>query len=107
MDELLSPSGRSLIPPSPQDQGIAPGDITKLEEAGYHTVESIAYTPKKVLKRLQHWLAGLALTLNSNSDFRRHKGNHGAESREAHCSWYVRQIIWLRRARLTGSGCET
>ncbi|XP_076233737.1 DNA repair protein RAD51 homolog 1 [Calliopsis andreniformis] len=29
--------------------GITAGDIKKLEEAGYYTVESVAYTPKKIL----------------------------------------------------------
>lgn len=29
--------------------GITAGDIKKLEEAGLHTIEAIAYTPKKVL----------------------------------------------------------
>lgn len=32
-----------------QGNGITSGDIKKLEEAGYHTVEAIAYTPKKYL----------------------------------------------------------
>ncbi|XP_012285420.1 DNA repair protein RAD51 homolog A [Orussus abietinus] len=30
-----------------EGNGITAGDIKKLEEAGYHTVEAIAYTPKK------------------------------------------------------------
>ncbi|KAI8138699.1 Rad51-domain-containing protein [Fennellomyces sp. T-0311] len=30
-------------------RGIPPGDIKKLKEAGYHTVESVTYTPKKAL----------------------------------------------------------
>ena len=29
--------------------GITSGDIKKLEDAGLHTVEAIAYTPKKAL----------------------------------------------------------
>ena len=29
--------------------GITPGDIKKLEEAGLHTIEAIAYTPRKAL----------------------------------------------------------
>ena len=29
--------------------GISAGDIKKLEEAGFHTVESVAYAPKKSL----------------------------------------------------------
>lgn len=32
-----------------QGNGITAGDIKKLQENGYHTVESIAYTPKKAL----------------------------------------------------------
>ena len=31
------------------DKGIPNGDIKKLEEAGFRTVESIAFTPKKTL----------------------------------------------------------
>ncbi len=29
--------------------GINAGDLKKLQEAGYHTVESVAYVPKKTL----------------------------------------------------------
>lgn len=32
-----------------QSQGISPADIKKLEEAGYHTVEAVAFAPKKYL----------------------------------------------------------
>lgn len=32
-----------------EGQGITSGDIKKLEEAGYYTVEDIAFTPKKQL----------------------------------------------------------
>lgn len=32
-----------------EEKGINAGDIKKLEEAGYHTVEAVAFTPKKVL----------------------------------------------------------
>lgn len=32
-----------------QGNGITAGDIKKLEEAGYHTIESIAFVPKKQL----------------------------------------------------------
>jgi len=32
-----------------EDKGINGGDIKKLEEAGYHTIEAVAFTPKKVL----------------------------------------------------------
>lgn len=41
------------VGPTPVDalvgNGINPNDIKKLQEAGYYTVESIAYTPKKTL----------------------------------------------------------
>lgn len=30
-------------------QGIAEADIKKLAEAGFHTVESVAFTPRKAL----------------------------------------------------------
>uniref|UniRef100_A0A8D9A0Q9 DNA repair protein RAD51 homolog 1 n=1 Tax=Cacopsylla melanoneura TaxID=428564 RepID=A0A8D9A0Q9_9HEMI len=36
-----------------EGNGITAGDIKKLEEAGYHTVESIAYTPKKNLTTIK------------------------------------------------------
>ena len=32
-----------------EEKGINAGDIKKLEEAGFHTVESVAFTPKKNL----------------------------------------------------------
>ena len=32
-----------------QEKGINAGDIKKLEDAGFHTVESVAFTPKKSL----------------------------------------------------------
>jgi DNA repair protein RAD51 len=32
-----------------EEKGINAGDIKKLEEAGYHTVEAVAFTPKKML----------------------------------------------------------
>lgn len=32
-----------------EEKGINGGDIKKLEEAGFHTVESVAFTPKKNL----------------------------------------------------------
>ncbi|XP_022913009.1 DNA repair protein RAD51 homolog 1 [Onthophagus taurus] len=38
-----------LLLTSLEGNGITAGDIKKLKEAGYHTVESIAYTPKKNL----------------------------------------------------------
>jgi DNA repair protein RAD51 len=32
-----------------EEKGIAAGDIKKLIEAGYHTVEAVAFTPKRAL----------------------------------------------------------
>jgi DNA repair protein RAD51 len=32
-----------------QEVGITAQDVKKLQEAGLHTMESVAYTPKKVL----------------------------------------------------------
>ena len=32
-----------------EEKGINGGDIKKLEEAGFHTVEAVAFTPKKHL----------------------------------------------------------
>lgn len=32
-----------------EEKGINNGDIKKLEEAGFHTVEAVAFTPKKHL----------------------------------------------------------
>lgn len=34
-----------------QDAGINMGDITKLKAAGIHTVQSLVYTTKKVIRR--------------------------------------------------------
>ena len=36
-----------------QGNGITAGDIKKLEEAGFYTVESVAYTPKKALMAIK------------------------------------------------------
>ena len=36
-----------------QGNGITAGDIKKLEEAGFHTIESVAFTPKKCLTTLK------------------------------------------------------
>ena len=36
-------------PLTPQGHGISANDVKKLSEAGYHTVESVAYAPKKAL----------------------------------------------------------
>ena len=32
-----------------EEKGVNAGDIKKLEEAGYHTIEAVAFTPKKHL----------------------------------------------------------
>ena len=32
-----------------EEKGINSGDIKKMEEAGFHTVEAVAFTPKKHL----------------------------------------------------------
>ena len=36
-----------------EEKGINAGDIKKLEEAGYHTVEAVAFTPKKLLVQVK------------------------------------------------------
>lgn len=36
-----------------QGGGITPGDITKLKDAGLHTVEAVAYTPRKSLMAIK------------------------------------------------------
>lgn len=36
-----------------EGQGITSGDIKKLEEAGFYTVESIAFAPKKSLTQIK------------------------------------------------------
>jgi len=36
-----------------QGNGISGADIKKLQEAGYHTVESVAYVPKKTLMTIK------------------------------------------------------
>lgn len=36
-----------------QGNGVTNGDLKKLEEAGYHTVESIAFAPKKFLMTIK------------------------------------------------------
>lgn len=38
-----------LNPLTPQSHGISATDVKKLSDAGYHTVESVAYAPKKAL----------------------------------------------------------
>lgn len=47
-EEGLQISGPMLVQKL-QEAGIHPNDIKKLEDAGFHTVEAIAYTPKKNL----------------------------------------------------------
>lgn len=42
-------SSAPLLVAKLQEAGIHPNDIKKLTEAGFHTVESIAFTPKKTL----------------------------------------------------------
>lgn len=32
-----------------KEHGISANDVKKLQEAGYHTIEAVAYTPKKAL----------------------------------------------------------
>nr|XP_032521596.1 DNA repair protein RAD51 homolog 1-like [Danaus plexippus plexippus] len=48
IEEDLDECGPQLITKL-EGNGITSGDIKKLEEAGYHTVESVAYAPKKWL----------------------------------------------------------
>ena len=45
MDEIEGPTPIMKL----QEQGISATDIKKLEEAGYHTIEAGAFTPKKHL----------------------------------------------------------
>lgn len=42
----------SLLPPL-QQCGINANDVKKLEEAGFHTVEAVAYAPKKELLNIK------------------------------------------------------
>ena len=42
-------TGWSHPDPGLEEHGISAVDVKKLTEAGYHTVESIAYTPKKMI----------------------------------------------------------
>lgn len=52
-----------------EGNGITAGDIKKLEEAGYHTVESIAYTPKKNLTSIKGISEAKADKLLVSEDF--------------------------------------
>jgi DNA repair protein RAD51 len=45
MEEIEGPTPIMKL----QEQGISATDIKKLEEAGYHTIEAVAFTPKKHL----------------------------------------------------------
>ncbi|KAI8898752.1 DNA repair protein RAD51-like protein 1-like protein [Globomyces pollinis-pini] len=36
-----------------QESGLSAGDIAKLKDGGYHTIEAIAYTPKKALMNIK------------------------------------------------------
>ena len=45
VDEIEGPTPVMKL----QEQGISATDIKKLEEAGYHTIEAVAFTPKKHL----------------------------------------------------------
>ncbi|NP_001154949.1 RecA homolog RAD51 [Nasonia vitripennis] len=45
--------GQAKLIKTLEGNGITAGDIKKLEEAGYFTVESVAYTPKKVLMAIK------------------------------------------------------
>jgi DNA repair protein RAD51 len=47
-DEEMELEGPTPVK-SLEEQGINAGDIKKLEEAGFHTVEAVAFTPKKQL----------------------------------------------------------
>ena len=47
-DEAHQVSGPLLVEKL-QEAGIHPQDVKKLTDAGYHTVEAVAYTPKKNL----------------------------------------------------------
>ncbi|KAK7793567.1 hypothetical protein R5R35_000403 [Gryllus longicercus] len=47
-DEAVEDSGPQLIK-SLESHGISAADVKKLQEAGYHTVESVAFAPKKHL----------------------------------------------------------
>lgn len=43
MEDLNGPTPAQKL----EEHGIAAGDIKKLVDAGYHTVESVAFTPRK------------------------------------------------------------
>lgn len=51
-DEIQEQNGPVLISRL-KDEGIAQSDITKLMEAGHHTVESLIYTPRKQLLQIK------------------------------------------------------
>lgn len=47
-EEVMDTGGPTLVFQL-QDVGIAEGDCKRLADAGYHTVESVAFSPKKNL----------------------------------------------------------
>ena len=52
--------------------GITEGDIKKLQEAGLHTIEAVAYTPKKMLlaiKGVSEMKADKMLVMNRDTFF--------------------------------------
>ena len=51
-EEEMELEGPTLIK-ALEEKGINAGDIKKLEEAGFHTVEAIAFTPKKQLVQVK------------------------------------------------------
>ena len=61
MSQLTQPEGEDgnlqmagpLLVQKLQEGGISPQDIKKLADAGLHTVEAVAYTPKKNLMAIK------------------------------------------------------
>ncbi|XP_058806529.1 DNA repair protein RAD51 homolog 1 [Phymastichus coffea] len=53
VDDAEDCQGQAKLIKSLEGNGITAGDIKKLEEAGYFTVESVAYTPKKALMAIK------------------------------------------------------
>lgn len=52
-DDLEAYNGQVKLLKTLEGNGITAADIKKLEESGFHTVESVAYTPKKVLIQIK------------------------------------------------------
>ena len=46
---MFLPNTLMILKSLTQSHGIGATDVKKLEEAGFHTVESVAYAPKKSL----------------------------------------------------------